>query len=434
MPSAGVYRSVFAWDSGWHYFWLKELDPARAEEELLSLCSCADSEGRLPHETPLPGPKEYSLIRRTQLALLKRSFASTGASWFIDPPSYLVAAADYLGAAGAGPSASGSRWAGKGEAIAGKGEAIAGKGEAIAGNGEASAGKGEAFAKVRDGALAALAWIEGNRRASFIDPAYGRFPALLHNLESGTDYSPSFDSVWGRPPFIQLRSVLNLPELERMGYSLKGATGCRLPLLFDPCFLALWLGSRRFLLPGRESEDLVEDFWRAFYDPEAGLFRQRAWLPGRGIEVSKAATFSSLLPFLLFVEGRHGEEAKAGFARNGLPGRAFWEAELPSFNPGRGKPEKSLWRGACSWMNMLFCHASLLSAFGYDAERELLVSRVEGRLSSGPAWEFLDPAKLGGGGASPFSWNGLLLCMRNNASLCLCPPSSRTAASAGGKP
>jgi hypothetical protein len=115
---------------------------------------------------------------------------------------------------------------------------------------------------------------------------------------------------------------------------------------------------------------------------------------------------------MLYTRGAHREEAHNAFARNALPGGLFWEAELPSFNGGSSEPEKgSLWRGGCNWMNMNFCHASMLRAFGHEAELELLVSRLGSRLESGPAWEYLDPGKPGGAGAEPFSWNGLLCAM-----------------------
>jgi hypothetical protein len=418
VPAPGPYRSVFAWDSGWHYFWLKRLDPVRASAELASLLACAEPDSRIPHEKPLPGQAGYSLVRRLQLRLLRRSFAPSGASWFIDPPIYLVAAADALAGAPGGAATAAER----------------------------PGARNAALADIEVRSRAALGWIGENRLAAFLPPPWNRVPALLHPLEPGTDFSPAFDAVWGKPPLLQLRSLAILPRLAREGWSLAGARSFPLPLLFDPCYLAFWLGARRALLPGPETEDLVEAYWRAAFDPSTGRFRQFAALPGSAPRPLGAATFSSLLPLLLHARGPHADEARCAIERNALPGGPFWQGELPGFNPGRrGRAgSSSLWRGACSWANMNYCHWSLLRLAGFGAEADLLLDRMTRRLASGPAWEFLDPdyrptgprrpgpdgngatagkrsggpaagraanERAGGGGAEPFSWNGLLLAM-----------------------
>lgn len=430
IPAPGPYRSVFAWDSGWHYFWLKRLDPARARAEIASLLACAEGDGRIPHETTLPGRIRYGPVRRLQLALLSRSFAPSGASWFIDPPIYLVAAADAIDYVRVDrPSACTATEAG------------------ATACGDTDAASSDLARRAR----AALAWIEGNRLAAFLPAPWDRLPALLHPLESGTDFSPAFDAVWGRPPFLQLRSLAILPRLEREGWSLAGAEGLSLPLLFDPCYLAFWLGARRALLPGPQTEALVEDYWQAAFDPERGLFRQFAALRGFEPRPIGTATFSALLPLLLFMGGPHAKEARRAVERNALPGGPFWQDELPGFNQGmRGRAtSSSLWRGACSWANMNYCHWSLLRLAGFGREADLLLDRLSRRLVSGPAWEYLDPAfrpdsgslapagatagadatptgrdrsrRRGGGGAEPFSWNGLLLAMAEGEVLDLGP-------------
>ena len=401
IPAPGPYRSVFAWDSGWHYFWLKRLDPHRARAELSSLLACAEPDGRVPHERPLPGQASYGLVRRFQLRLLKRSFAPSGSSWFIDPPIYLVAAADALRDA-----AEGGRTEARDAAVSG----IAAR------------------------SMAALGWISDNRLAAFLPPPWDSLPALLHPLESGTDFSPAFDAVWGRPPLLQLRSLALLPRLGREGWSLAGSRSFPLPLLFDPCYLGFWLGARRAFLPGPGTEDLVEAYWQAAFEPATGLFRQFAALPGSAPRPLGAATFSSLLPLLLYMEGLHAEEARCAVERNALPGGPFWEGGLPGFNPGmRGRASSSsLWRGACSWANMDYCHWSLLRLAGFPAEADLLLDRLARRLASGPAWEYLNPdfrageRRPSGGGARPFSWNGLLLAMAEGEVLDL-GPSRRSA-------
>jgi len=417
IPAPGPYRSVFAWDSGWHYFWLKRLDPARARAEIASLLACAEADGRIPHEKPLPGQGRYGPLRRLQLRLLEKSFAASGSSWFIDPPIYLVAAADALGRTAPDIAAP--------AAAAAAGETLANRPE----------GHDAALYDIGSRARAALGWIETNRLASFLPSPWNRLPALLHPLESGTDFSPAFDAVWGKPPLLQLRSLAILPRLARAKWSLAGSRSFALPLLFDPCYLAFWLGARRAFLPGEETEELVEAYWQAAFDPATGLFRQFASLRGSAPRPIGSATFSSLLPYLLFVKGPHAEDARRAIGRNALPGGPLWEGELPGFNPGmRGRASSSsLWRGACSWANMNYCHWSLLRLAGFGTEADLLLDRMTRRLASGPAWEYLDPdvpslkdrrhaagRRPGGGGANPFSWNGLLLAMAEGEVLDLC--------------
>jgi len=374
MPSAAIYRSVFAWDSGWHYYWLRLLDPERARAELRSLFACAESDGRLPHETPLPGESSYGLGRRVQLALLRRSFTHSGASWFIDPPVSLLAAAD-----SGDPGLMGA-------------------------------------------ARRALSWIEANRLDLSAPRPFDALPAVLHCLETGTDFSPSFDAVWGRPPFLQAASLASLRRLERLGWSLAARNFAarnfaKPPLLYDPCFISFYLGAKRALEPGDSAESLIEDYWKAAFDAEAGLFRQFVSRGGRPAEPRGAPSFSALLPLLLYAGGEHREEARRAIARNALPGGAFWRLDLPSFNPEALAPSRSLWRGACSWANMNYCHYSMLRLFGFEGEAALLCDRLTRRLKEGPAWEYLEPRPLdasggrGGGGAEPFSWNGLLLAM-----------------------
>jgi len=421
IPATGPYRSVFAWDSGWHYFWLKHLDPRRARAEIASLLACAEADGRIPHERPLPGQGGYGPVRRLQLALLSRSFAPSGASWFIDPPIYLIAAADVLAGADAG-------------CVSVDGATAPGP--------TARARPETTLCDIKMRAEAALGWTEANRLAAFLPSPWNRLPALLHPLESGTDFSPAFDAVWGRPPLLQLRSLAVLPRLAREGWSLAGAGSSALPLLFDPCYLAFWLGARRAFLPGPETEDLVEAYWQAAFEPATGLFRQFSALPGSAPQPLGATTFSCLLPFLLYMEGRHADEARCAIEYNAMPGGPFWEGELPGFNPAlRGQASSSsLWRGACSWANMNYCHWSLLGLAGFATEADLLFDRMSRRLASGPAWEYLDPgfgptadpcrqgpgdARSGkwrrGGGAEPFSWNGLLLAMAEGEVLDLGP-------------
>jgi len=384
MPAAGEYRSVFAWDSGWHYFWLARLDADRALAELESLFARAEPDGRVPHEIPLRPAASYPGRRRAQLALLARSFGGSGSSYLVDPPVYALAAARGAArAAAAGTAAALSEGAGA-----------------------------ERLDALRLAASRSIGWLGEHRLASFLAPPWNALPALLHPLESGTDFSPAFDAVWGPPPLLQLRALTLLRPLERLGWNLEDLDESPVPLLFDPCFLAFYLGSRRALSPGEGTEALVDAYWEAAFDPETGLFRQFAAAPRTAARARGRPTFSALLPLLLYSRGPRRAEAKRAVARNALAGGPFWSDELPSFVPGARRPSRLLWRGAQSWMNMDFCHWSLLRLYGFEAEADELLRRITRRLESGRAPEWLDcRTGRGGGGAEPFSWNGLALCM-----------------------
>ncbi|MCP4763395.1 MAG: hypothetical protein GY870_16605 [archaeon] len=88
--SPGIYSSFFAWDSGWNIIAMSNLDPELALRELQSLFSLQTDEGRISHETLMKSEK--NLARKFINFVCKGEFDEKRRSYFIDPPSYLLAA------------------------------------------------------------------------------------------------------------------------------------------------------------------------------------------------------------------------------------------------------------------------------------------------------------------------------------------------------
>ena len=374
LPSAAIYRSIFAWDAGWHYYWLRHLDPHRAREEMTTLLSTRYSDGRIPHETPLDdagSPRS----RRLVLWLLRHSFDEEGNSWYIDPPVYLSAALD----------------------------AAEGCNDKIK-------------KKIITAVEKKLAWLKKHRCFPSAPEPFDRFPVIMHPLESGTDFSPSFDEVWGGPPLLMLRSITLLKKIAAGQWSLAGGGETDFPLVYDLTFLTLYfqaLGDyeRAAGALEKKSRALQEVFFAATFDREALLFRQYFLRRGR-LQKTGRVTFSSLLPCLLYHEGSENRFCRQAVEEHCLPGKSFWRGELPAFNPEKKScRSRLLWRGSCSWMNMNYMLFKILLMYGFHDEAKLIHRRAAAAVERIGPWEYLDAFGEGGGGASFFSWNGLLLAM-----------------------
>ncbi|MBN1531760.1 MAG: hypothetical protein JXA20_03775 [Spirochaetes bacterium] len=372
LPSRGIYRSIFAWDSGWHYHWLRYLDEERALDELTGLFATQYGSGKIPHETPLAGQGEYPLSRRIVLSLLRNGFDERGNSCFIDPPVYLVAALDAV-------------------------------------ESDLPRAMKEGFMSDVD---AKLSWIRGMRMPSWMPSPWNRLPVILHPLESGTDFSPSFDEVWGRPPLLQARSLTLLKRIKKYGWSLSQDEPPDFPLVYDLTFVTFYLQALRRRDPGSpESGDLLGEFFDATFDRDSLLFRQY-WLLRDVRYRTETTTFSSMLPCILYDSGEESLWCRRAVERHLLPGGTFWKGVLPSFNPERrSRSSPFLWRGSCSWMNMNYMHFRLLRRHGFHGAACDLFQRLEHCLGLRGPWEYFDAFRLRGGGASCFSWNGLILAM-----------------------
>jgi len=90
-PAAGSYGSQFAWDSGWSIIGASNIKPSSAFRELKTVFDLQLGSGRISHEIIIRrGNNSFS--RRMLTPLIAGQFDERNRSYFIDPPSYLVAA------------------------------------------------------------------------------------------------------------------------------------------------------------------------------------------------------------------------------------------------------------------------------------------------------------------------------------------------------
>lgn len=399
IPSAGPYRSVFAWDTGWNYFWLKALDPKAARAQLLTLFRYQEEDGRISHEVMLEPRSAYRGIRRLQLYMLRHSFVDDSRSYFIDPPVYLWAALDAI-------------YESQSEA------------------------KREENSFLLEAVLKKLEWIDRNRCLSELPYPFSHLPLLFHPLESGTDHASSFDAAYGGGLALYL-DTFHLPRrLKKLNWELPALKHEEL-LFFDLTYLGFYLLSLRLLrflkhaanrsrmLNGQalsalerwnDKSDLEDAFISRFFDSEAYAFRSFHCKRGRlkGGEVNP--TFSSMIPLLL--PSLDGSIRRQAIERHLLPGKTFYHGRIPDYNP-KGADQaflhKKLWRGSCSWMNMNYIHYRLLDLFAYREDAELLARKLPACVQQAGAREFYHSHSLSGGGCRGFSWNGLTLAMQRES-------------------
>lgn len=395
IPSAGTYRSVFAWDSGWVYFWLRELDPERARVELETMFHFQCPDGRMPHETMLEPMDSYRGLRRLQLWLLRHGFDADGRAYLIDPPSYLWAALDCVSA-------------------------------------DLTPEYRERNSVLVTSVVRVLRWLERNRTVAGLPDPFNQLPVLLHPLESGTDHSAGFDLAYGGAFRLYLDSFRSMSRLKKRGWNVDSCRDTEV-LFFDLTFLGLYLhvlehlqrlqnrGEARLALTPEAYEmlqgisvrpGLYDAFMDAFLNQDT--LRFDSYYLRRG-ELKRVAnpTFSSMIPFIL--DHAPDDVARRAVTEHGVPGGTFFHAALPDYNQAgadRQFMHRKLWRGSCSWMNMNFLLYRMLKRNGFDDEAERMTGALTACVDREGSREFYHATSGKGGGCRGFAWNGLLLAMR----------------------
>lgn len=387
-PSVRNYSSFFAWDSGWNVIGLTHLDPERAFQELRTVFSVQTAEGRIPHEIRIPRlAKTESFLRRATIRAISGQYDSHLKSFFIDPPSYLLAA------------------------------------EIL-------------YNKSHDPRILTLLpamqkCVEYliTQRNLFGDGLV----AIVHPWESGTDAAPFFDAPlginihkkfwWAKFGWKYTRMVTQLTKIEwdlpRWAKQntflfedvlMNGLTAAGSLSVGRLCSAAGdHINAEKFSMIGKRLINLLES---QCWDEERGFFYPRWNLKQPQLVYRTCASgFAPLLSGL--VSSAKAERIFRNYLENpqqfrsewGVPYNSLTEQEPLLFN------SPMLWRGPCVWANMNWIAAKAAVIYNkLDLAREITKKMLK-LIRKSHFREFYNPANGEGGGASGFTWPAVVLDM-----------------------
>ncbi len=387
MPSPRIYTSLFAWDSGWHAIALLHIEPRMAAAELSTLLAQALEDGRLPHETVLPGAPQEPWIRRMLASYTRRAYDHNCACHLVDPPSFIIAA------------------------------------EMV-------------FRSTRDLQWLAGLWENMERIMRYLLEERDQFGegliSIHHPWESGTDLSPQYYEALGLNP----RSSLDAPHAALAGAMLyrlnarhgwdDGGSRWKRSFVFEDltmnCIairacrsMAVMAGSLGKPASadyyGARAQRMAEALDRICWDEEVGIYFPRFDLANP--RLARVKTAASLLP--LFSGLCRTERAESLVHWHLLEPAEFWTPYVVPFNPvdelAKVKPwvERRLWSGHCIWMNFNWMLAVGLEEHGFaEVARRIAARSVRMILRSG-FWEYYDSRTGKGCRTEGFTWPGLAL-------------------------
>jgi glycogen debranching enzyme len=366
-PAPGKYVHQWYWDSCFHAIAWREIDPARAREELRTLARAMTPEGMVPHTIFWQGRARW---RRAPLYATASPFGSLATAHTQTP---VLAQA----------------W------------------ELVA-DGDADF--------VREG-VEPLArhydWLDRER-----DPDGDGLIAILFPDESGVDDSPKYDQVYGWLAHWSPGYAWLVERHRRRGYSAHAIVDRfdhHVEDVLVNVFYALSLralhrmsGLTRFLERAERAEAaLMERCW----DDRRGLFFDVAERSERRVEVS---TWTSLTPLALAslpedVRRRLVEEHLLDPRRYGAPvGIPSVSMEEPSFRAGFDRFR--CWRGP-SWVNTAWLLVPPLRALGYEQAADRVLGSLRGAIEREGFREYYNPLTGKGLGARDFGWSTLAAVM-----------------------
>ncbi len=387
MPSRRIYTSLFAWDSGWNAISILHLDPEMAQAELTTLMAQTRADGRLPHESVLPGAPQEQWLRRMLASYTRRAYDDDGPCHLVDPPSFVVAA------------------------------------EMV-------------FQRTGD-----RGWLRGlwdnlelcmgyllEERDQFGDELI----SIHHPWESGTDLSPQYYEALGLDPTRRL----DAPRAQIAGamlYRLNARHGwdctrCRWNHSFvfedltmncialracrSMAVLAEILGRpERAVFYAARARRMMEAIDRIDWDETAGIYFPRFDLARP--RLARVKTAASLLPLFTGLCSR--ERAESLIYRHLLEPAEFWMPYVVPFNPAdeleavRPWVERRLWSGHCIWMNFNWMLAVGLDEHGFAEIARCIAARSVRMILRSGFWEFYDSRTGAGYRTEGFTWPGLAL-------------------------
>jgi glycogen debranching enzyme len=372
-PSPGRYPYQWFWDSCFHAIVLSHMDPAWARKELLSLVSVQREDGSLPHVIfwQQGGANHFWRYLQADNPLRSR--------WteYIQPPVLALAVLRVFQATG-----------------------------------------DREFADIMFACISRYhAWLRTSR-----DPDGDGLISLVSPFESGMDWSPQFDALFGGdisarwlgPRLLDLRHRLAGHETPRMLARLDVEEIATNSIWYDAqcslAQLAAEIGDEK----AAEAETLAAATTQAAilgkcWDPEASAFFS---LSGRHERKLRVRTVASLLPLLL--DQLSPEQLAAITSEIESPNGFGTPFPLPSVavceQSFQRRPGPFLWRGP-AWLNMNWLAVRGLQRHGRsDLAAELAQASVRA-VEVGGLRECYEPFDGRGMGARGFGWSTLVVDM-----------------------
>lgn len=393
-PSAGNYHSFFAWDSGTNCIINKHFSIEESFQELKTIYSFQEPDGKIPHEVRLEGMKEKDPMRNLTIALVKSQFDDKGVSALIDPPNFLYALWDLY-----------------------------------------DFSQDPRVFELVDRAEKCVDYLLSER-----DLFGDGLVSIIHPWESGTDASPVFDQTIGvnfKNPAASVqyldRYVKLLNELAKINFDPKKCAEQNI-FVFEDTGYNSWtaLGlvglSRLFEKKGDpakarkymgKAKTMVAAMEKFFWDDKEGFFYPR-WDRERP-KLSMRKTASGFLPLMTGLVSEDKARRLIGHLKDPAE---FWTPYPVSFNAeSELKNDKLtfesmlLWRGHCIWANINWAIALSLPQYGEDRFAKELSLRTARMVLANGFREFYDTRTGKGQGANNFSWPGLTIDLINKLKL-----------------
>ncbi len=391
VPSADLYVSLFAWDSGWHAIAMSRIDAGLAASEVEFLLMQQLDNGLVPHEVLFDElTKNTGIERKALLAVVKNQYDENQRSRLVDPPSFIIAAEKIFDVT------KDEKW----------------------------------LRRILPKLEKCVKYLTEDR-----DLFGDGLVSIIHPWESGTDSSPVFDGPLGlnisspMAPIKQLYLYTDLinfcnsmewdpkrlreknrfvfEDLTVNSITISGLTS--LSRLFEA--LGEKIKQKKYM---DQAKSMMDAMVSINLDDKDGCFFPR--FDPDNPKLSKRTTCASLLPLMTGLV----PEDKAGrlIREHLLNPDEFWLSYLVPFNADdelAGEriyiEDLLLWRGQCIWGNMNWMVVEGLKKYGFNKEADEITRRTGHMILKEGFREFYDYRTGRGGGATNFNWPGLILDM-----------------------
>lgn len=382
-PSPKSYPFQWFWDSCFHAIALSRLDPDAAKREIWSLLSVQRPDGFLPHVIFWRG-RRPSWARLESNALVSPHFTAE-----VQPPVLALAV-----------------WA------------------IVRQDGDR-----DFLAAVFPQLVAYHRYLKRAR-----DPEGSGLLTIFQSRESGLDFSPQYDELWGQrngQPDFAAGSDAIFHAYQRLGWDPRRMRKAGLFVVKDVLFNAIYGEALRVMgdlarLLGRKTQAsifrheaalLTKALVRHCWDTRDHIFYSLR-VRGRERRLLRRKTIASLMPLVL--RDLPKAKARALVERHLLDEREFWtpfpvpsvSADDPAFDP---RPSRWIWRGP-TWVNTNWFLVRGLLVHGEAEAAEAIRKRTCRLVHRHGFHEYYHPYTGEGGGAKDFSWSTLAVDLLDQGS------------------